>query len=221
MADFLPAVNKTLAFEGGYSNDPNDAGGATNFGVTLKVLQGFGEDVDFNHDGVVNAEDVKIMSRDSAIAIYKELYWRGDDIVSQAIAEKHFDIGVNMGVGSAAKLLQKAVLQSGRNINVDGNIGPKSLELINSIDEVELMTNLCDVQESYYWSIVQSNIEKKAASVYKWPTTYIANSLYAVSCKNVDLCKNIVASLRGLRLPLGNISFISGWTRRARDRFGI
>ena len=221
MANFESAVNKTLAFEGGYSNDPNDAGGATNFGITLNVLRGFGEDVDFNHDGVVNAEDVKIMSREDAIAIYKQLYWNGDDITSQAIAEKNFDMGVNMGVSSAAKLLQKAVVQSGYNLTVDGNIGPKSLEIINSIDESELMTHLCETQENYYWSIVQSNIEKKATEVYKWPASCIANALYAVSCKNIDLCKSIVTSLRGLRLPLGNISFINGWDRRAKDRFGI
>lgn len=221
MADFGPAVEKTLKIEGGYSNDPNDAGGPTNFGITLKVLQGLGKNGDLNHDGSTDIEDVKFMTKQDALNIYKELYWRGDDIISQAIAEKNFDMGVNIGVVSAAKLLQKAVLQLGHVVEIDGHLGPKTMDAVNMVDENALMTQLCTLQEDYYWSITQSNIEKKALSVYGWPQNLFLDACTAVQARNLSLCRIVVAQLHKLKLTQGNISFIGGWVTRANDRFGL
>ena len=41
-----------VAREGGYVNDRDDPGGATNFGVTIHTMRRLG--LDLNHDGMVN-----------------------------------------------------------------------------------------------------------------------------------------------------------------------
>ncbi|MCI4437291.1 MAG: hypothetical protein JHC33_10840 [Ignisphaera sp.] len=222
MAEFGPAVTKTLKIEGGYSNNPNDAGGPTNFGITLGLLMSLGKHGgDLNHDGSVNIEDVKFMTQQDALNIYKQLYWHGDNITSQAIAEKNFDMGVNIGVSNAAKLLQKALNQLGQLVEIDGNIGPATITNVNMVDENALMTELCTLQEDYYWSITQSNIEKKALAVYTWPQQLFLDAIAAVQARNLSLVKIVVAQLYKLKLTQGNISFIGGWVTRAKDRFGL
>jgi lysozyme family protein len=40
MANFKQAFEKTLKFEGGYANDPDDHGGKTMYGITEAVARG-------------------------------------------------------------------------------------------------------------------------------------------------------------------------------------
>jgi lysozyme family protein len=114
MADFDTSVEKTLKFEGGYVNDPNDAGGETNFGISKRY-----------HPNV----DIKSLTKDDAEAIYQDEYWDaidGDSIPSQAAADSVFDMAVNAGV-KRALALAKSVCDS-LNIqslnNVDDQTGP-------------------------------------------------------------------------------------------------
>jgi len=57
-------ADEILAREGGYVDDPDDLGGPTNYGVTLKTLQGLGLDLDA--DGDVDTDDLKQMTHDRA-----------------------------------------------------------------------------------------------------------------------------------------------------------
>lgn len=221
MAKFDLAVEKTLTIEGGFTNNPNDSGGATNYGITLGVMMGMGNNYDLDSDGDIDAEDVRLLTKDEAIGIYKKLYWNGDQLESQAVAEKNFDMAVNLGVINSAKLLQKAVLNLGYSIVVDGRLGPKSISLINSISESRLITTLCLLQETYYWNITKINVENKAESVYHWPANIIDTCLYAISNRDLVLCKTIVSQLKKLKLKQGNISFINGWITRANNRFNV
>jgi lysozyme family protein len=54
--------------EGGYVNDPDDPGGATNFGVTIHTMRRLGLDLD--RDGRVGISDVKALTRSKAIQIF-------------------------------------------------------------------------------------------------------------------------------------------------------
>ncbi len=107
--------------EGGYVNDPRDPGGETNFGIAKRI-----------HPGV----NIRDLTRDQAIAIYKTEYWdasKCDDLPAK-IAVAVFDCAVNQGVGIAATLIQKAV-----GATSDGIIGPKTLDAINRADEDDLV----------------------------------------------------------------------------------
>ena len=60
--------------EGGYVNDPDDPGGATNFGVTIGTMKSLG--LDLNKDGRVDAADVRSLTRAQAEQIFVEHYFR-------------------------------------------------------------------------------------------------------------------------------------------------
>jgi lysozyme family protein len=95
------SISKTLTYEGGYTNDPRDPGGATNWGITI-----FDARLYWKHDA--SPADVKAMPKSVAIDIYRQKYWakmgcdarRGPDFVD-------FDYGVNSGVARATKLRAK------------------------------------------------------------------------------------------------------------------
>lgn len=93
------ALQQVLISEGGYSNDPRDPGGPTNFGITLNDYRSY-----INPKGT--ALDVKNMTQAQAAAIYKPKYWdkvNGDSLPS-GVDYCVFDYGVNSGVSRAVKV---------------------------------------------------------------------------------------------------------------------
>jgi len=62
--------------EGGYVNDPDDPGGATNFGVTIGTMTRLG--MDLTGDGRVTSDDVKRLSRDQARVIFINHYFMNE-----------------------------------------------------------------------------------------------------------------------------------------------
>ncbi|MFQ5708014.1 MAG: glycoside hydrolase family 108 protein [bacterium] len=129
MADFKEAFDKTMGHEGGYVNDPNDAGGETYKGVARRY------NPDWNGWGIIdqlkdapnfpkNLDDSQPL-QDAVKALYKQKYWNpfwGDEIPDQDIAEELFDTGVNMGTGRAIKFLQQGLNLLNRNGKLYGDI---------------------------------------------------------------------------------------------------
>lgn len=114
---FEIAVDFTLRkdIEGGYTVD---SGGPTNRGITLRTLQEADRrgivDGDFNKDGKVDAEDIKLLDEPSAILIYKALYWDSldlDVVQDKKLAVCAFDTAVNCGVSRADRWLTKCELE--------------------------------------------------------------------------------------------------------------
>jgi len=91
---------RLLKDEGGYTNDPNDSGGPTNFGITLGDYRKY-------IDGEGTAEDVRRMTVDQAKSIYKSKYWDalGCDNLSGGVDYTCFDYGVHSGLGRPRKAL--------------------------------------------------------------------------------------------------------------------
>jgi len=112
--NFVHCLDIVFKEEGGYTNDPNDPGGPTNFGITLADLKEWR-----NKD--VTAEDVKNMSKAEAQEIYRSKYWNpmqcGD--LPNGIDLEVFDFGVNAGIRTAVKVLQTVI-----GVTADGSVGP-------------------------------------------------------------------------------------------------
>lgn len=129
MAEFDPAVDFVLKHEGGYSDDPHDAGGETKFGISQKY-----------HPDV----DIPNLTVDQAKAIYFDTWvryrWREFD--SQDVANKVFDYAVNMGPSHAHRVLQRALRACGQLVEEDGKLGPKTLAAANLAPEIPLLVAL-------------------------------------------------------------------------------
>ncbi|MCA1334673.1 holin-associated N-acetylmuramidase [Pseudooceanicola marinus] len=119
-------AEEIVAREGGYVNDPDDPGGATNHGVTIHTMRRLGLDLD--GDGDVDAGDVKRLSRAQALDIFLEHYFHGPRIADlpEPLWSTVFDMYVNSG-NSAVKILQRLLCDMGWSVSVDGAIGPQTI----------------------------------------------------------------------------------------------
>ena len=138
MADFDPAVAKTLIREGGarFTDNPDDRGGATKYGISQRAYPN---------------EDIANLTEDQARAIYKQDYWdrvSGDKLKSQAVAENVFDTAVNMGTTTATKLVQLTL-----DVGVDGKFGPDTLKAVNAVDEKEFLAEFTLAKVARYAAI--------------------------------------------------------------------
>lgn len=119
-------AREIVAREGGYVNDPDDPGGATNFGVTIHTMRRLG--IDLNGDGKVTEADVRALTRAQAVDIFIDHYFRRPGIAALpgVLQESVFDMYVNAG-SNAVRLLQRLLCKMGHDTAVDGQIGPQTI----------------------------------------------------------------------------------------------
>lgn len=148
-AIFALAIPKILEHEGGYTVDH---AGPTNFGITLPVLKDAALDID--HDGDIDADDIRAMREEHAIEVYRRCWWDRYEygrIEDQDVATKVFDLAVNMGPKQAHKIAQRACRAAGWELVEDGIIGPKTLAALNRLNP----------------SMVLAAMRSEAAAVYR------------------------------------------------------
>jgi len=118
--------------EGGYVNDPDDLGGATNFGVTIHTMRRLG--LDLTGDGKVTAADVKALTIKQAIDIFKKYYYYRPKIdhLPEPLQASVFDMQVNAG-GNAIKILQRLLVKFGEDVTADGVLGPQSIQAAQNV----------------------------------------------------------------------------------------
>lgn len=156
---FDEAIRIVLEHEGGFSDIAADAGGPTNFGVSLRWLKSVKDDDDdgwldgdFDHDGDVDVDDIRKMTRTDAVRLYKRQWWDryGYDKLPGWVGFKTFDFSINMGPGRAHRLLQEALRTCGEKVKVDGKLGPKTLEAAGRCAELLLLLALMLAAMQFY-----------------------------------------------------------------------
>lgn len=164
---FTKALEVVLKHEGAFCNNKDDPGGATNMGVSLRLLKTAGMDIDL--DGSIDIQDIKKLTPKNAAEIYHRLWWeryRYDKIYNLGVAIKIFDLAVNMGAMQAHKLIQRAINALGTStVKVDGIFGMGTIQALNFIDSVGLSIQLIDTIRNeggkFYTGLVNKNPKLK------------------------------------------------------------
>ena len=155
-------INHVIKIEGGYVNDPSDAGGATNWGITERVARQNG------YTGSMEG-----LPRKLAFDIYVAKYWNAleldqVEVLSSDIAKELVDTAVNMGTGRAAEFLQRSLNAFNqqetlyKDINVDRDVGPGTIAALTAFlklrgkdGEYVLYRLLNNLQGGFYLDLIE------------------------------------------------------------------
>ena len=130
--NFAPCLATTLQFEGGWSDNKADPGGATMKGVTLETFRRLYP--------AATRDDLRAISTDDLQRIYEKDYWipvRGDDLPA-GVDLAVFDFGVNSGPSRAAKALQGAL-----QVTQDGKIGNETVKASKAAAAADIVQRVC------------------------------------------------------------------------------
>lgn len=157
-------IQAELGIEGGYSNNPADAGGETIWGITAVVAAQYG------YTGPMAA-----MTRDQAIAIYRPRNWTdpGFDqaaLISAPVADFLLDTGINMGIATAGLFLQRllnVLCNNGQDfarLPMTGVVGPQTraalfafLKKRGAVGEAVLLSALKGLRDARYIDLAEQS----------------------------------------------------------------
>lgn len=172
--NFDNIISDIIKVEGGYVNDSTDRGGETNYGITVSVARANG------YTGEM---------RDMPVSFARNLYLQDYVIkpgfdkvgaISESIATKLIDTGVNMGVGTSAKFLQQALNLFNNNQALyldtaeDGAIGPGTLGTltkflaIRSTDGVRTLLKLISALQCSRYVDIATKDKTQEKFFYGW-----------------------------------------------------
>lgn len=134
--NFDQAFERLIGHEGGYvsaesARRNDDPGGETKFGISKRSYPG---------------EDIAGLTLERAKLLYRRDYWgpAGCDALPDGVRFDLFDLAVNSGVRTAARLLQQAV-----GAEPDGIIGPRTLQAVQSMPAPRLVARLSGARLAY------------------------------------------------------------------------
>ena len=120
MVDFEKAFERLIGHEGGYTNNPADPGGETQWGISKRS---------YPH------VDIRALTRDDAKAIYLRDFWALlGPAAPAAVKFQVFDFAVNSGISTALRKLQAAI-----GVADDGHWGPISNNKLSLMDQNDIL----------------------------------------------------------------------------------
>lgn len=137
-------IAKIFELEGGYSDHPADPGGPTNMGITLKTLEDW-------RGKKLSTTDVRQLTQSEAAEIYRLRYFDKTRCgqMPAPVALHVFNTAVMSGPIRAGEIIQRALNSLDMPVEIDGLIGPKTLEAILAAPQSDLSQAHHDVYLSY------------------------------------------------------------------------
>jgi lysozyme family protein len=152
MANFEAALGFVFAREGGYSDNPLDHGGATNFGVTLSALKSFRSNPNLTYI------DVQALTKLEASKVYRANYWDKlhlDEVADDTLATVLFDQAVNRGTDCVALQVQHLL-----GLDADGVVGKKTIQALNKVSAPKFTADFILKSQEIYVKIAQKNMSQ-------------------------------------------------------------
>jgi lysozyme family protein len=125
-----------LKWEGGFSNDPDDLGGATNKGITLATFTMYRK---IKGGAIPSVVALQNISNEEWTDVLKTLFWdkwMADNIKSQSVANLLVDWVWNSG-SYGIKIPQSVI-----GVDIDGIVGQNTLNAVNAADPATLFQKL-------------------------------------------------------------------------------
>lgn len=119
-----------------YTDDPDDSGGPTKFGITQLMYSKF-------IGRMASEEEMKYLTKEDAGPFYEKVYWnpiQGEQIKSLPKAIAIFDSAVLYGKTRAVKMTQDALVRCDWNIKIDGVMGNETLGALNNVKTEEFIS---------------------------------------------------------------------------------
>jgi Putative secretion activating protein len=169
MAEFKIALQKTLTYEGGYSNDPDDMGGETYKGISRAAHSNWaGWTIIDKYKGKPGFPS--ILDKDAELQKEIEVfYWTNFwlpakvyNIQNQPIADSVFDFAVNAGIQTSVRMTQSIVGSI-----ADGIIGDQTLSKLNAFDPSLFLASFTIAKIKHYITIIQKRPANKKY-LYGW-----------------------------------------------------
>lgn len=164
---FEHAICFALQNEKGIEDRPNDKGGITNFGISLRFLKSISSE-NLKNYGIfdeVTEETIRSLDLERVKKIYYDEFWIHapfDKIMIQEQVNYIFDMAINMGISPAIKCVQRACwsVRRKRDIVDDGILGENTIKAINMCGFL-LMSALRSERAGFYRLIVQTEVDQK------------------------------------------------------------
>ena len=157
MSEFTAALPFIIKHEGTTLYEDQETGERSRYGITQKLLKLIQYKI----------TDPNLLTMDNVSEIYSNVFWNPNQfgkLSSQLIANKVFDMSVNMGATTAVRLLQAALNMCGAQCVIDGVIGPHTLITVNQFaigdNEERLLGELVLQSISYYKRIAIGPLAK-------------------------------------------------------------
>lgn len=232
MDRFERILDYLLTVEGGYSNDENDKGGKTKYGIIEEEAR------DFGYKG--NMQDLTI---DFAKNIYLKKYYLGnklDKVVDDKVALSICDWAVNSG-RNGTKNAQIAINQlTNANLDVDGIIGSKTLDALNAVDPGKFLEVYHNLQRFYYKGKVEADktqedflagwlnrVQRKEEYLKDWDKENVGteNRKYSFTQSSLDKMKKVHPKLvEVMKAAITDSPFdfrITDGARTAEEQFAL
>lgn len=183
-------IDLIIEAEGGYVNDPNDRGGATKYGITQATLNMVTD----------SAGGKRMKVRDLSLAmarsIYRDRYIAPCVTWNDAVTLLIFDWGVNSGIATSIKGLQRIL-----GVSEDGIIGSITNKAIRKYASIDmLVARIVDARHCFYAGIVSRN-PSQARFILGWARR-VSKLLKVIEAENlayswtVDLLPDSIKSVR-------------------------
>lgn len=165
-------IDDILKAEGGYVDHPNDPGGATNHGISLRYAQGVGLDLD--GDGDTDKDDIVLVTQEVARSYYLRDFWAGPRIrvLPAEIQPVITDWAVNSGPPRAIIGLQNVLNEAGFGyLSPDGVIGRMTRTAAERAQESmgPYLTNaIVDERNNFYRALAMNRPQQFAVFLRGW-----------------------------------------------------